>query len=213
MTDSATAGIQITEVRVPGANCPWCFNAAMARVRELNGVVNVRASIVSECIEVRHRDVPMSSLLDTLRTYLHGTDDSSHECQMVTVEPEVVASPSSCTHGTEVTDRYLKALPARPMETLVEAMRRLRSSGYTYDFVASPTGGLICRTRGISQEPETVEIRETVRFEGESNPDDQAILLALSCPDGCRGQYSAAFGPGTAAADVKALVRLTPTRK
>jgi hypothetical protein len=56
-------------------------------------------------------------------------------------------------------------------------------------------------------------IRETVRFEGDSNPDDEAILLALACVDGCLGQYSAAFGPGTAAADVRALERLTPTRQ
>ena len=50
MTDSATAGIQITEVRVPGANCPWCFNAAMARVRELNGV-----GLVQDCPGYGHR--------------------------------------------------------------------------------------------------------------------------------------------------------------
>lgn len=99
------------------------------------------------------------------------------------------------------------------METLVEAMSRLRHSGYANDFAASPDGNLVCRSCGTSQEPETIEIRETVRFEGDSNPADEAILLALACVDGCLGQYSAAFGPGTATADVRALVRLTPTRR
>ena len=99
------------------------------------------------------------------------------------------------------------------METLVEAMKRLRSSGYTHDFIASDDGNLACRACGTTQAPEHIEIRETVRFEGDSNPDDEAILFALACCDGGLGQYSAAFGPGTAPADVKALQRLTPTRR
>lgn len=105
--------------------------------------------------------------------------------------------------------------PARPevsrsMETLVDATRRLRAAGYVDDFVASVEGNLICRGCDTSHDPETIEILETVRFEGESNPDDQAILLAIASPDGCLGQYCAAFGPGTPAPDARALRRLTP---
>ncbi len=101
---------------------------------------------------------------------------------------------------------------AEPMETLLEAIKRLRLSGYVADFVASPDGSLVCRSSGTSHAPETIEIHETIRFEGDSNPDDEAILLALACADGCLGQYSAAFGPGTPPADVKALERFSPTR-
>jgi hypothetical protein len=207
---SGGTGLQTVEVHVPGANCPWCFNDAMDRVRQLVGVADVRASIVGECIEVRHRDVPLSLLVDTFRTYLHGTDDSSHERQMVGVEPHV-ASPYGCARSTTPAGRHPE--PSRAMETLVEAMRRLRSGGYTHDFVASLNGNLVCRACGTSRAPEAIAIRETVRFEGDSNPDDEAILFALACVDGCLGQYSAAFGPGTAAADVRALERLTPTRR
>ncbi len=182
----------------------------MDRVRQLDGVVDVRASIVGECIEVRHRDVPISLLVDTFRTYLHGTDDSSHERQMVGVEPQV-ASSCGCTRSTSLAGD--RPEPAGPMETLVEAMKRLRSSGYTHDFIASDDGNLACRACGTTLAPEHIEIRETVRFEGDSNPDDEAILFALACVDGCLGQYSAAFGPGTAAADARALERLTPTRR
>ena len=32
-------------------------------------------------------EVPTSELVDSLREHLHGTDDSSHECQMVAAEP------------------------------------------------------------------------------------------------------------------------------
>lgn len=210
--DHLTAtGLQTIEVRVPGANCPWCFNEAMAQLRGLTGVTDVQASIQDDCIAVRHRDVSETLLMSTLRIYLHGTDDSSHECQMMAVEPEVVSSPCGCARSTAPAGERPEA--ACPMETLVEAMARLRDSGYVEDFVASPDGTLVCRSCDTHQQPESMEIRETVRFEGDSNPDDEAILLALACVDGCLGQYSAAFGPGTAAADVRALERLTPMRQ
>lgn len=201
----APTALRTIEIRVPGANCPWCFNEAMDRVRGLEGVADVRASILSECIEVQHHDAPISLVLDTLRTYLHGTDDSSHECQMVAVEPDVVTLACGCARSTAT--NYDHPDSARPMETLVEASKRLRTRGYLHDFMASPEGNLICRTCGTSHDPENIEIRETVRFEGDSNPDDEAILLALSCSDGCLGQYSAAFGPATPRADVQALHR------
>ena len=210
--DHPTAsGLQTIEVRVPGANCAACFNDALDRLPQLTGVVEVQASIRHDCIAVRHRDVPETLLMGTLRTYLHGTDDSSHECQMVAVEPEVVSSTCGCSRSTPASGERPEA--AHPMETLVEAMARLRTSGYVNDFVASPDGTLVCRSCDTHQDPESIEIRETVRFEGDSNPDDEAILLALACVDGCLGQYSAAFGPGTAAADVRALERLTPSRQ
>jgi hypothetical protein len=199
--------LQITQIRVRGANCTWCFNDAMATTREVDGVATVRASILADCIEVRHHDVPTAVLLDTLRECLHGYDGSSHECLMVAVEPEVVTLTGGDT-----------AAPAAPldvvdetglMETLSQAMARLRVAGYVGEFSASPEGDLLCRSCGTSQAPESIEIRETVRFEGDSNPDDEAILLALQCADGCLGQFSAAFGPGTPPADVMMLQRLS----
>lgn len=204
----APTGLQTIEIRVPGANCTWCFNEAMDRVRGLAGVADVRASILSDCIEVQHHDVPTALLLDTLRTYLHGTDNSSHECQMVAIEPEVVTLACGCARSTATKDDHPDR--SRAMETLVEASRRLRANGYLHDFRATPEGNLSCRSCGTTHHPENIEIRETVRFEGESNPGDEAILLALACSDGCLGQYSAAFGPATPRADVQALHRFAP---
>lgn len=94
------------------------------------------------------------------------------------------------------------------METLTDAMTRLRMAGYLADFSATDDGHLDCRSCGAHQQPETMTVHETVRFEGDSNPDDEAILLALACCCGCRGQYSAAYGPATPAADVEILHRL-----
>jgi copper chaperone CopZ len=203
-------GFQTIEVRVPGANCPWCFNEAMDKVRGVDGVAEVRASILDDCIEIQHRDASMPLLIETLRTYLHGTDDSPHDCQMTAIEPELVALSCGCARPTATNTR---PDPALPMETLVEAMTRLRTSGYHDDFMATPEGNLVCRSCGTHHEPETIEIQQTVRFEGDSNPDDEAILFALSCDDGCLGQYSSAFGSETATADMKVLARLPPTRR
>ena len=152
-------------------------------------------------------DVPTAVLVDTLRARLHGYDDSSHECQMTAVEPEPVTVTSDATPGLAAP--HDRVDPIGSMETLSQAIRRLRVAGYVADFSASPEGNLLCRSCGTSQAPEGIEIRETVRFEGDSNPDDQAILLALACADGCLGQYSAAFGPGTPPADVIVLQRLS----
>ncbi len=98
------------------------------------------------------------------------------------------------------------------METLTEAIRRLRAAGYVTDFSASSDGTLVCRACGTSHDAAAIEIRETVRFEGDSNPDDEAILLALRCCDGCLGLYSAAFGPDTPPDDVAVLQRLSRPR-
>jgi hypothetical protein len=95
-----------------------------------------------------------------------------------------------------------------PMETLTDAMSRLRRAGYVADFSATDDGRLACGACGITVAPDDLAIEEIVRFEGESNPDDQAILLAISCKGGCRGQYTAAYGPDTPPADAEVLRRL-----
>lgn len=94
------AGLRTVEISVPGANCSSCFNEAMDKVRGLDGVTDVRASISSECIAVQHDGLPLALLVNTLRTYLHGADDSSHECQMVAVEPDVVTMECGCARST-----------------------------------------------------------------------------------------------------------------
>jgi hypothetical protein len=51
-------------------------------------------------------------------------------------------------------------------------------------------------------------IDEVVRYEGVSDPDDEAILLALRCHCGRLGLYVAGFGPSASAADVAVLGHL-----
>ena len=96
------------------------------------------------------------------------------------------------------------------METLVEAMERLRSIGYVNDFSATSGGHLRCEVCRSNHDAATISIIETVRFEGDSNPDDESILLALECECGALGQYTAAFGPDTPAEDALVLHSLIP---
>ena len=95
------------------------------------------------------------------------------------------------------------------METLSNAMNRLRIDGYSVDFSATEDGRLRCGDYGVSEDPENMSILVTERFEGDSNPDDESILLGVACGCVIRGQFTAAFGPDTPHADAAVLGRLS----
>jgi hypothetical protein len=87
------------------------------------------------------------------------------------------------------------------VETLSEAIARLRARGFIRDFTAVPGGRLRCEECGQEFDPSKVHIDEIVRFEGESDPGDESILYALSGPCGHLGLYSAAYGPDSTPED------------
>lgn len=90
------------------------------------------------------------------------------------------------------------------METLSEAMTRLVKDGYTEDVSADDDGTLLCSGCRSVCDPADINIDEVVRFEGASDPDDQAMLFALDC-GAHKGLYAVAFGPETPANDVIAV--------
>jgi hypothetical protein len=99
------------------------------------------------------------------------------------------------------------------METLSQATARLRSVGYVENWIAAD-GMLRCFACDATYDPAAVAVDEVVRFEGPSDPGDEAILFALTGPCGHRGQFSAAYGSyGSAddAAVIAALRRGTPS--
>ena len=87
-----------------------------------------------------------------------------------------------------------------PMETLSEAVTRLRSAGYIENWIAAD-GTLRCFACNATFDPAAVAVDEVVRFEGPSDPGDESILFALTGPCGHRGQYSAAHGSYGSAED------------
>lgn len=96
------------------------------------------------------------------------------------------------------------------METVLEAINRLRAAGYELEMSAAPGGRLRCGECGDDLDPAAVTIDETVRFEGPSDPGEEAIVIAITTPHGHRGYFVAAYGPDMPADDVtlvQALVR------
>jgi hypothetical protein len=94
------------------------------------------------------------------------------------------------------------------METLSEAIDRLRGRGFTRDFSAVPGGRLRCGECGAEFDPAELQIDEIVRFEGESDPGDESILFALSGPCGHAGLYSTAYGSDVTPEDAAVVAAL-----
>jgi hypothetical protein len=85
-----------TEISVAGANCPWCFNDTLDRLRSEPGVVSVAASIAGQCLRVEHDHVPIDRLLAVVRGSLHADDLTSTEHVMIAIDPHV--ADLHCTH-------------------------------------------------------------------------------------------------------------------
>jgi len=96
------------------------------------------------------------------------------------------------------------------METLREALARLEARGFQQAFRATPEGELEAAGEPPIL-PETLVIEETVRFEGDSDPEDQAVLFALRSRDGrVRGTFVAGYGPQVEPACAAVMHRLAP---
>lgn len=65
--------------------------------------------------------------------------------------------------------------------TLVEILEKLRKKGYTEDFNIQ-FDRLICGN--VCLLPHQFKVDQTFRFEGNTNPSDEAILFAISSIDG-----------------------------
>ena len=80
--------------------------------------------------------------------------------------------------------------------TVLDAVRLLESEGYGASFVLA-AGKLRCVVCGDAHRTERVEVVAVYRFEGPSDPDEQAVVYAVHCPS-CRagGSIVSAYGPG-----------------
>ncbi len=66
------------------------------------------------------------------------------------------------------------------METLVETLAKLRIEGYTEDFNLL-SDGLDYRKKQVRLSPTEFHVDKFFRFEGDTDPADEAILYAISC--------------------------------
>lgn len=94
-----------------------------------------------------------------------------------------------------------------PPETLSQAMSRLRGEGFRRELRAHE--GQLEDDDGERFDPESLQVAEVVRFEGESDPGDEAILFALRHPErGFGGLYAVSYGPQLAPDDAELVRRL-----
>jgi hypothetical protein len=105
----------------------------------------------------------------------------------------------------------LKRAPAphRPgaMETISEALARLESAGFRDSFRAE-RGGLWALAARRFFAPESLVVEEVRRFEGESDPDDMAVLFALRSDSGdVRGTFTAEYGAKLADPEAAEVLR------
>jgi hypothetical protein len=97
-------------------------------------------------------------------------------------------------------------------ESLVDVVARFRAAGFVADFSAAD-GRLRCGRCGGTHEPEGAEIIDVARFEGQSDPDDEAVVFALRCSHcGTMGTLVAAYGPAASSDESDVLARLGDAR-
>jgi hypothetical protein len=94
------------------------------------------------------------------------------------------------------------------METMTEALERLGEAGFGDDLV--PDGHLLRAVgSGTSHDPADLAVVEVVRFEGPSDPADEAIVFALVNAAGEPvGTFTTAYGPDAGPDDADIIGRL-----
>ncbi len=79
------------------------------------------------------------------------------------------------------------------MDSLVTVMKEVEMRGFTSQFEVSEKG-LVSLTTGSIFRPDQVCICHFYRFEGDSNPDDSAILYAIQSDNGEKGTLVDGYG-------------------
>lgn len=78
--------------------------------------------------------------------------------------------------------------------TLSQTLNGLKADGYTLDFNIQGDC-VICHENNTVLSPDDFEIDKVYRFEGESNPDDEAVLYAItSLKHGVKGVLVNGYG-------------------
>ena len=78
-------------------------------------------------------------------------------------------------------------------DTVAEAVNGLKQRGYSIDFNLEPNR-LVCHQTKLSLSPEDFEITEIYRFEGNSDPADEAAVYAIESANGQKGLVVTGFG-------------------
>jgi hypothetical protein len=98
-------------------------------------------------------------------------------------------------------------------DTVSTALNSLKERGYTKDFNIA-FDKLICKETNECLNPKEFEISEVYRFEGESNPSDEAVVYAINSMDGnMKGVMVNAYGIYADAMSDEMIKKLSIHRK
>jgi hypothetical protein len=78
-------------------------------------------------------------------------------------------------------------------DTVAQAVNGLKERGYTIDFNLE-ADRIFCNKTPLSLKPADFVITEFYRFEGESDPADEAVVYAIESRTGQRGLLVTGFG-------------------
>lgn len=79
-------------------------------------------------------------------------------------------------------------------DTVTDALNGLKAKGYTTDFNLA-FDKIICLENNYCLNPDEFEIVATYRFEGETDPGDEAVVYAVASKDGSvKGVITSAYG-------------------
>jgi len=78
-------------------------------------------------------------------------------------------------------------------DTVAEAVNGLKQRGFTIDFNLE-ADRVYCPQRALALRPVDFEITEFYRFEGESDPADEAVVYAIESKAGKKGLIVTGFG-------------------
>lgn len=79
------------------------------------------------------------------------------------------------------------------MKSMATLLNKVFNDGYTEDFKVSDQG-MVSIQHGKVYQPEEVNIVNFFRFEGTSNPEDEAVLYIIETTDGVKGTLTDAYG-------------------
>ena len=80
-------------------------------------------------------------------------------------------------------------------DTVSSALNTLKERGFTTDFNIA-FDKIICNETNVCLNPHEFEITEVYRFEGESNPSDEAVVYTVESGDkNMKGVLVSAYGP------------------
>jgi len=79
------------------------------------------------------------------------------------------------------------------MNTLTDCINKVVKDGYT-DNLKVTRQGLFSPTKDKTYQPEEVHIIDFYRFEGQSDPADNAIMYVIETDDGVKGSLIDAYG-------------------